>query len=266
MHSLINKIARIANAMPEWWVFALSLSAWTYLSVLNQPYAAYTEPVLCFSNPRLEELANNEMLSPSKWNHFLSGWLVMIVAMMFPALKSQVQHVAFSVPKKKRVIAISSFLLSYSLGWFMLGILIFVVKVIFINNTMQINSINTHIFAAVGFVLLAFQVGTLNRASILVNCERTMPIRIGFRLLILDSTEFGFTTAYYCIKRCIIPMLAVSILDHGVVIMLCVAAALIYEQYFLRHKSSVMMYIWSFFAFALVMKGFIVSYNSFNFF
>lgn len=103
--------SRLQRTYPEWWVLLISAIAW--LVLLSWPNHA-NDPSMCPPIHRGQA---------SWWFEQSLGWLLMIIAMMFPMATSHVRSVAARSFWNRRNRAISTFLLGFLSTWSVMGLL-----------------------------------------------------------------------------------------------------------------------------------------------
>ncbi|NQZ07745.1 MAG: DUF2182 domain-containing protein [Algicola sp.] len=169
-------------------------------------------------------------------------WVMMLIAMMFPLLALQVNHIVFAMPGFRRFRSILIYLFGYSLLW-----LLFLAAVLGLQAIAASLSIDTSIYPLLGvgcFILVTILIWSKNHPVIMASCSATMSLGImGWRADI-DCVKYGLKTAKNCIRSCWLPMLALILTNHAIGLMFLVTLALWYERYFLSHISKQMSIIW----------------------
>lgn len=248
---------------PEVWVWLLSVFGWTFLitdlsaSSHNLKYSSspviYCAP-LKKSPPEVHTTFKVQQLSSrvsATIQNKLLPWIIMVIAMMFPLLNRPVRHVAFSVRRKDSIPGIFSFLVGYMMAWIIVGLFLLqlpsAVDTLISSKAHFVNALKQSSV----FFLAAAVVWLPSRPIRMIKCNQTMPIRIQGIQLYLDSLSYGWKMGFACMKICLLPMAALMLTHHNIVLMCILTIVLIYERYLLPHTSKLLGYIWTVIAFSL---------------
>jgi hypothetical protein len=252
---------------PEWWVWLFSAVVWMLL--LTNMFTTFyqikhAESVYCIptgivskgghSRSEIQQILKMGNISLKAFTTISNGmfpWMIMVVAMMFPLLKDPIRHVAFSVRQKDRNVAVGEFLLGYTLTWTGVGVLFLLIPLLL--NTLiggQTRFVNS-LVAASGFLLAAALIWLPGRRILMVKCGQTAPISIQGWQLHWDSLSYGLKMGFACLTICWVPMVALMLAHHNIMLMCVVTIILIGERYFLPHTSKIQSYAWATIAVAL---------------
>lgn len=241
---------------PEWWVWLFSLFVWTVLIlseilIPTSKSETYVGMILCFPSDfgQVDSIGNSLLKQPDGWTTLLSSiskgilpWILMLIAMMFPLLKRSIQHTALSIQRKDRELGILTFLLGYTLVWFIAGFFFLTIPLT-INYFIE-NSTLSILAGGLLFLLAGFMSSLPKRKIIMMQCERTQPIRIrGFNLY-KDCLYYGLTIGMACLGMCWIPMAALMLAHHSIGLMLVVSLIVLIERYYVSHDSKLISYAW----------------------
>ncbi|GEM_PF-1704814 len=228
---------------PASWVWLMSLATWVWLF-----YSAFIAGgSVQMSHPSLVTMVYGStdltdfliQLSAS-----MLPWMLMVIAMMFPLLNTQVEHVAFSLPRSERAKGVLSFLSGYSLTWLAVGaglqLLIAVIDMLLAGRS----AIFKASLPAVAFLLAAAVVWWPQRIVWMAACGLRMPLRINTWKSHLDSFNYGMKKGFVCARTCWIPMFALMLAHHNLWTMALVTLVLIYERYLIPHESKLIGYAW----------------------
>ncbi|WP_194165880.1 DUF2182 domain-containing protein [Shewanella sp. YLB-07] len=172
----------------------------------------------------------------------VSHWILMLIAMMFPLLMVQINHVAFASPRFRRYQSVMLFLSGYSGLWL-------VFATVFWGAQAAANAlgIDHGIYPIIGvscFVLAALLVWSKNHPIVMASCNATKSLSIQGWRANMDCLLYGLKTAQNCIRSCGLPMLALMLTGHDFMLMFLVTLALWYERYCLPHLSKQMSVWW----------------------
>ena len=92
---------------PEWWVWVISAFVWIWLIGNLEPGAAGEHVMHQMLDSTTSMGGSSEAVMAI--NKGFVPWVLMIMAMMFPMLNDPIRHVAFSIRRKHRNLAISAF-------------------------------------------------------------------------------------------------------------------------------------------------------------
>ena len=233
-------LSRFFSRHPEWWVWGLSLLVWGWLAAGQ----------LAASSGRLSASASDGVIycmpgmvgysaaGAAVVSHGLMNWVLMVIAMMFPLLNEPVRHVAFSVRRSDRGRAVLCFLIGYTLLWTVAGVIF---------GLLPLN----RVIGACLFVLAAISIWLPGRGVRMTKCSLTMPIRIHGSGLYADSLRYGLRMGIICIQLCWVPMIALVLSHHNVLLMYLVTVVLLFERYLVPHTSKFSGYAWGAIALAL---------------
>ena len=114
---------------PQWWTWALSGLVWVWLVSSAGMGGDHEGSMHHMHHGDMFQLtsASNTVLTLSAG---LGGWVVMVIAMMFPLLNEQIRHVAFSIPQRRKNFAITLFLSGYTLLWSLAGLAFLSMKLV----------------------------------------------------------------------------------------------------------------------------------------
>jgi predicted metal-binding membrane protein len=265
---LVERIRILYIRNPEYRALLFSLCAWAFLvaNLFAAPHdgmhsgsITYCMPVakapvvghLTYEGQNIleEEPLSSRILSMVL--NGLPGWIIMVIAMMFPLLNEPLKHVAFSVKQKDRGFAISEFLIGYTLIWAIAGASFLSLPVICgIVVSHQTHFING-IVKASGFLLAAALLWYPARPVVMSKCSQTIPIRIQGWQLHFDSGYYGLKTGLACLAICWAPMAALMLAHHNFFLMYVVTIVLVCERYLLPHTSKLPAYAWGIIALTL---------------
>ena len=210
---------RIAWAHPEWWSIALSVAAWTSLAA-STGVAAFTG----------HDVTTHATASFAAW---AQGWLLMVVAMMFPLSVGAIQATAARSLWRRRHRAIAWWLVGYIAPWSLLGVSLWLIAAtLFIRNQSA-----PGILIALAFAAAASWHTTSIRARALSGCHRTQPLAPAGWRANFDCLRYGWATGTNCVVACGALMVACSLLGHGLgglLAMISVTALSLAERYMVR--------------------------------
>ena len=255
---VINTTRASTIRYPEWWTWLLSLYIWGWLlstSFLIDSGGSHSGRLIyCMTNSsenvdvstvQLKSILNESVsfsgITASLSKGFLP-WVIMIVAMMFPLLNEAVRHMAFSVKRSDRDLGILAFLAGYTIIWTVAGVFFllipFGIDVIFGARSPLVDVVLTSSV----FLLTAIISWLPSRSITMARCAQTMPIRIHKRYLYTDGVSYGALMGIACIRMCWLPMTALMLAHHSVLLMFIVTFIVIIERYFVPHSSKIPSY------------------------
>jgi predicted metal-binding membrane protein len=252
-----KKIKKLLTKYPQWWVWLLSLMGWSWLFFQaiavdnNERFpggAIYCiPPGTTLPLNEIHEIAVGTFTT-NIWNVVSNGllpWLIMVIAMMYPLLDEPINHVAVSVKRKDKNWAIFDFLIGYLFVWGIIGLLFLLlpvlVNVLFENQTWIVSAL----IKMSGFCLCAILVWHPARGIKMIKCSQTIPIGIQSWRLHLDSLTYGMRMGVICLNICWVPMVALMLAHHNLILMYLTTGILIFERYLLPHSSKFPGYAWA---------------------
>lgn len=239
---------------PQWRTWLLALFAWALLVIglsANSPQINHIGNIIYCTPTGTSEVPGGYTASTvlslivSTMRNGLLPCIIMIMAMMFPLLNEPVKHVAFSTRRKDRDIAIFCFLMGYLITWIVTGML-FLLLPVFLNIAAGKPAPFVQGLISAAVFLLAALISWLPYRPIqMMKCRQTMPISIRGWQLPVDSFLFGLKTGATCICICWIPMAALMLAPHNMLLMYIATVVLILERYLLPHSSKFPGYAWT---------------------
>ncbi|MNJ84946.1 hypothetical protein D3C87_24100 [compost metagenome] len=259
----LKRIQVLSMRFPEWWIWLFSAAIWILL--LINPLVTTEKDnhsgnlILCTATDSTPIETGSAFLKEADLStriftavsDGLPAWGIMIAAMMFPLLNEPIRHVAFSVRQKDRDKSILYFLFGYTIVWILSGVLFLLIPIVLNLIIVDQSSFLKGLIGSFGFLLAALSVWFPNRLEIMTKYNQTMPIRIQSPYLQTDSISYGLKMGIACMRMCWIPMIALMLAHHNLILMLVVTIILLYERYRLPHISKLPGYAWGIIAFVL---------------
>jgi predicted metal-binding membrane protein len=199
---------------PEWWTVALAGAAWA--AIIAQAASASGVPHV------------HAAMMEGRFGYHGTGlyeWLLMTVAMMFPAMVGPAHGAAIRSLWTRRNRAIAMFLFGYLIVWMLMGVAI--------SAALLSLGLNGRVFSiAMAFgAAAAWQLTPVKRWA-LKACHRAMPLAARGWRADYDCLRYGCAMGAYCIASCGALMLACSLAGHSLVPMISGTAIIIAERYF----------------------------------
>lgn len=227
----------------DWWVWMASAVAWVFLFTHGGEEMP-KEPVLCTSKEQANISLGLSNLTTASVRE-LAYYACMIVAMMFPLLSGQVKHVAFSVQRKVRNLAIGFFLAGYTFLWIAAASILSVL-VVYLRSWVAISpDLPPSVVSALGFLIAAIIFWLPSRRGILTACERTVPIPMNSWQSLAESFGYGVSNGLICFRICWAPMLAMIMSVHSMTVMILITFGILLERYYFHDKSKIIGYVWA---------------------
>jgi predicted metal-binding membrane protein len=161
----------------------------------------------------------------------LAAWLLMVVAMMFPAVAHAVRTTAFASLWRRRHRATAGFLIGYLAPWAVAGV---AVAVAALRSAPWARAAAA---PAAAFLLAALWQVTPVHAAARAACHRRLPLAPDGWRADRDCLRFGHMIGVNCLLRCWPLMLACALAAHGSVAMLGGSALGILERRTFRHPT-----------------------------
>lgn len=241
---------------PEWWTWMLSILVWVWLLAVvmldTRGLMHGMNRIMHHMHCAIDEGDVLPQLTITIGSG-LGGWMIMLVAMMFPVLNEQIRHVAFAIRKKHRNYGIASFLMGYTFLWGFAGIGFLLLMTIAHTFLTSLNPILNSLLAASGFVLAAAFIWLPAYRIIQVACGLTMPIRIQGWQMYADCFRYGLKTGVACLRTCWAPMAGLMLTNHHILLMALVTFIMVYARYRISHESKFLGYAWATVAIGIVM-------------
>jgi predicted metal-binding membrane protein len=179
---------------PEWWPMSLCLAAW--VAMLRHGWQGMSHAGHHGATFALE----------------LTGWMLMVAAMMLPLLMYSIRSVAFASLWARRHRAIAAFLLGYAGPWLAIGVAVAAIL-------SSLHWLHSDFVAAGGFVLAALWLLTRQRKRAFQACHRTRPLApLGWQAD-RDCILYGCMIGVSCARTCWPLMLACACTGHGLIAM-----------------------------------------------
>lgn len=191
-------LRRIAWERPEWWVLALAAAVWAVM--------------IRHAIQHGEHAHHHVMTAPEEILH----WLLMVVAMMAPLLLDSVRTVAFRSYRRRRHIAIATFLAGYLAVWLLAGLPVALIRAFAWSHT--------HGAAAAAFVVAALWSLSGPHARALSACHGTRPLAPEGWPATRDAVAYGMWIGRACVVSCWPLMLACTLTGHSLIAMVGGAA------------------------------------------
>jgi hypothetical protein len=192
----MRSIVSYSDKHPEWWVLALSASAWFVMF----PHA----------------LASNTPCHQTSFWADWYNWLLMVTAMMLPLMQQSVRWTAERSFRFRERRAMSGYLLGYLSPWMILGL-----GVAWMLGLQWIQSLWR---APLTFALASVWAATGTYARIVRQSHRIIPLApVGWRAD-RDCLRFGLVQGLPCVASCAPLMVGCTLTGHGLVAMVGGAA------------------------------------------
>ena len=203
---MIAASQRLAWRYPEWWSIGLSLIAWLVIIVSPEHHGHTAHDGTAAS---------------------LSGWLVMVAAMMFPLLLGSIRTVAARSLWMRRHRAIAAFLAGYTAPWLLFGL----AASLAISALRHQTGYTPFVLASAWFGIAAvWQLSPMKRRT-LVACHRTRPIAPNGWQADRDCLNYGWAVGVQCVGSCWALMGGCAAAGHSVAAMIGVSAVTGAERY-----------------------------------
>ncbi|MAX78766.1 MAG: hypothetical protein CL843_01140 [Crocinitomicaceae bacterium] len=236
---------------PERWLWLLSGAVWISLLFLNW----YIPEGMHMEHPSFVNVFYGSATSTDFLELLLKGtgaWMLMVIAMMFPLLNTQVKHTGFSVQRTQRTRAITTFIIGYMALWFVLGILFSLAIAVLELLLGNVHSLVGQLLPAGVFLLAATLTWHPKRVEWMAACKFTMPLHLSGWKLHKDTLLYGWRKGLVCARICWIPMMGLMLMHHQLLLMFMVTLLLIYERYLIPHESKTVGYTWAGIAVCLI--------------
>ena len=200
---------------PEWWMLALSFLAWMAF------IASSTGPPTQHHHVHQPAEASADGLN--LWASGFGHWLLMIVAMMFPAMWGPVRGTAGRSLWRRRNRAIAGFLFGYVAIWAALGAVITLALAWLPRGSMFLGVLAFGLAAAWQF--------TAVKQRALLECHRCIPLAPDGWRAHLDCIRYGSLMGKSCVASCGVLMIACSLAGHDLIVMAMATAVGYAERY-----------------------------------
>ena len=174
---------------PEWWAVVLCGMAWTTMLLSRWRDGGHAQHRAGFAQ---------------------SGWILMVVAMMFPLILESVRTVAADSLWRRRHRAIAEFLAGYLGPWLALGV---------VARLFQQSGARTDWAAALLFGIAALWQRTRFHQQALIACCQTLPLAPQGWRADFDCLRFGAVIGAACVATCWPLMLGCAFTGHSPVAM-----------------------------------------------
>jgi predicted metal-binding membrane protein len=218
-------VASFAAWHPEWWMLAVSALAWFYLL-----FPCSTVGSVCITTT-----ASGDRLGTHVPAHNLSGWLIMVLAMMFPLIIIPVRRTAFGSLWYRRHWAIVVFLAGYLTIWVIAGIGRLLAAA-FLGGTPALG--NRWVIGASFLAAAAWQMTPLKR-RFAAACNRIEPLAPRGWPAHRDCLRFGADHGIRCLGNCGFMMMAAMFSPWQPATMVVTTLLLLYERYRARRRARV---------------------------
>lgn len=149
-------------------------------------------------------------------------WVVMVVAMMGPAMLGHLHHVAENSLRRRRARAVTLFAAAYLAVWSLPAL-----PVVLLENRVDRDGpvvlVSVVMFAAIWQLLPVTGQG-------LRDCHRTVALPIIGRVADLAVIQFGRTAGWACVRTCAALMLVTIATGHNLAVMVAVTATILWER------------------------------------
>lgn len=160
-----------------------------------------------------------------------AGWIVMLVAMMTPALIPAVRHIRLRSFTHRRLRAIAIFAAAYAAIWIAAGAVLIALAL-----TFERHAPHSYLpFAGVLIVAFAWQCSPAKQVC-LNRCHRHLELPAFGREADLGVLRFGVTHGLWCAGACWAVMLAALVLPQGHMLAMAGATVLIVSERFDRPR------------------------------
>ncbi|HKW57128.1 MAG TPA: DUF2182 domain-containing protein [Candidatus Acidoferrum sp.] len=215
---------------PEWWALSLSCAAWLSLFVTVPVstlfrFSAAAHPGHAFAStstagpvPIYSQL--------NSWLFVAVHWLVMIAAMMFPAVIGQLRFVAARSLWSRRELALALFLAGYTGLWLVFGLLAETVLIL----VQSLGPRLTVYLVPVCFMLAAFWQVSRQKRHNLAACHLTAPLAVHGWRASYGCFRHGVSVCSTCFVSCWALMLACAASIHALWALLVVTAVVWSER------------------------------------
>lgn len=191
-------LRRLAWEHPEGWTLALAAVCWSVMVTHALQSGAH---------------AHHHLMTPPEE---LLHWLAMVVAMMVPLLVDPVRTVAFRSFRRRRHLAIATFLVGYLTVWWAAGLPVAWLR--------SFSWTHTHLAAAVAFALAALWFLSAPHARALIACHGQRPLAPSGWPATRDTLAAGGRLGAACVVSCWPLMIACTLTGHSLIAMLGGAA------------------------------------------
>lgn len=255
---------------PEWWVWLFSGFIWilliwnSFIFSIEGNHASNLIACLPVDSFGGEVSTGGILKEPSfiqsiqtRLPESILPWFVMIIAMMFPLLKSAIRHTARSVLRSDREMSMLLFLFGYTLVWTSMGLIFLTLPLALEWTFGSTSAFAQGIVAGIVFFIAAIMSWLPSRSVIMVRCELTMPIRISGWKFYKDCLFYGVTIGVVCLRMCWVVMAALMLAHHTIILMLIVSLIALIERYRVPHESPLPGYGWTAIGCSLILVGFL---------
>jgi len=177
-------IDRLAWDRPEWWTVLVAVGAW--LALAAQALARHRASGLGVE---------------------LGHWLLMVLAMMLPLQLAIVRSVAFNSLRRRRHVAIATFLAGYLAVWTLAGLPAIALA----------HLAHGPLIAAGAFVFAAITTSSATHAWAIDACHASRPLAPSGLAATRDAFTYGALIGCVCILACWPLMVACTLADHALV-------------------------------------------------
>lgn len=205
---------RVWETHPEWWVLPASGLGWLVLAGASQTMGLGPAAMSGHGGAGMPEgmLMPKGMTMPTDGPSagvlvaLVSGWLVMVVAMMLPSAVPNIRYVAFASLHARRARAMALFGVGYLLVW--------LVPAVPAALWHLFHPLPIAVASGLGLGLAAVWELTPQKRSALRRCRRTIPIRARGLTADRSCLRFGVVSGGRCVSACGPAMAAVVLADH----------------------------------------------------
>jgi predicted metal-binding membrane protein len=171
--------------------------------------------------------------SPQEWARGLSGWFIMVLAMMLPLTVIPVRVAAFGSLWRRRNRVIGIFLAGYLSVWTVAG----AVSLPLLARLRDTPATQLRWLIGAAFLLAAAWQTTALKRRFAAACHMTRPLAPEGWLANRDCLRFGAEHGTYCVGNCGVLMVAAMLSPWHRAMMVLSALLLLYERYRPRLRS-----------------------------
>ena len=207
-------------------VLSASLASWLLLAASAHGLIV---PVFCTTAASVLPTSRGSwdlLLALNPPRPWMTGWMVMVAAMMLPTLYHALLHVRYRVLRRQRYAALGSFLAGYALVWTLAGFVMLGLSM----AAALLMPPGWSSFVAALLIALIWQ-ATPAKQQALNRCHLFPSLSASGPAMMRDTILYGATRGGWCLANCWALMLIPLFVDAGhVPIMLAVALWLYGEQ------------------------------------
>lgn len=215
---------------PEWWSLLIALAAWGWLlGNADVQRVVWLGDVVTASWPRFlldsvfAPLCSSVNNPSAGFDQRWLGWLLMVVAMMFPGQVNSVRLTAFASFDQRRHLAVSEFLLGYLGVWATVGAAGLALSIQFAQTNLSL--------AALVLLICGWELTRTKRRA-WMQCHRVPIVRPAGHAADLSCLRWGVVQGIGCVGSCWALMLPMLLPNHPP-LMMWLAFVLVMLQRFL---------------------------------